>query len=128
MAICSVLTTCFNAAPYLAESIASVLQQTFTDYQFIIVDDGSTDDSLKIMQAYAAKDARIKVVAASHEGRIASLQKGLELVQTVWCAILDEDDVAAPTRQGYVASELMGGSLDWHRSRSLRHKCSIWNS
>ena len=51
-----------NAARYLSESIASMLAQTFTDFEFVILDDASTDDSAAILRDWAARDARIRVV------------------------------------------------------------------
>ena len=57
----SVLTTVYNRAKFLGECIESVQQSRFTDYEHIIVDDGSTDDSVEIAKRYAAQDPRIKV-------------------------------------------------------------------
>lgn len=55
----SVLMTNYNGDKYISEAIESILQQTFTDFELIIVDDGSTDNSWTIIQKYSKKDARI---------------------------------------------------------------------
>jgi len=57
-----VIMPVYNAAHYLKESIESILDQTYTDFSFIIVDDGSTDGSWKILQQYAKRDTRIKLI------------------------------------------------------------------
>lgn len=62
MALVSVVMPIYNADKYLSQAIESVLNQTLTDFELILVDDGSTDKSLEICQAYAEKDYRIQVV------------------------------------------------------------------
>ena len=57
----SILTTCYNRALFLGDAITSVLAQTFEDFEYIIVDDGSTDESIEIATHYAKTDQRIKV-------------------------------------------------------------------
>ena len=60
MSLVSVLTTSFNRADFIGEAIESVLASTFTDFEYIIVDDGSTDDTFEIIQTYAKSDSRIR--------------------------------------------------------------------
>jgi glycosyltransferase involved in cell wall biosynthesis len=59
----TVLMSCYNAVKWLDEAINSILNQTFTDFEFIIIDDGSTDETLKIINSYAENDDRIVVVS-----------------------------------------------------------------
>jgi glycosyltransferase involved in cell wall biosynthesis len=93
----SVLMTMYNASRYLREAIESILQQTFTDYEFIIVDDGSTDSSVKIVESYA--DPRIRLLRLSRTGdMIDAPNEGLALARGEYIARMDADDVALPHR------------------------------
>jgi len=96
----SVLTASYNYARYIGETIESVLAQTFTDWEMIIVDDGSSDNSLEVIQSYAEKDSRIKVFThpdGKNHGLSATLQLGLEKARGEWIAFLESDDQFTPT-------------------------------
>ena len=70
----------FNRAAYLPGAIESILNQTFKNFEFIIVNDGSTDNTDKILTAYAKKDSRIKIINNNrNKGLIDSLNHGLDL-------------------------------------------------
>lgn len=93
----TVLTTVYNGISYLAECIESVLGQTFTDFEFLIVDDASTDGSLECIELY--RDPRIRLVKNDQNmGQAKSLNKGLGLAAGEYIARLDQDDVCLPTR------------------------------
>lgn len=95
----SVVMSVYNAEKYLAQTIDSVLNQTFKDYEFIILDDASTDGTLQIIQDYAQKDARIKVVENKENlGITLSPNKGFGLVQGEYIARHDGDDLSVNTR------------------------------
>lgn len=94
----SVLTSCFNAAAFLAESIESILGQTYRDFEYLLIDDGSTDATLDILNQYAARDDRIVLVRKSNSGLCDSLNVGLRIARGDWIARLDADDVAMPQR------------------------------
>lgn len=94
----SVLMSCFNAADYLPEAIESVLSQTFADFEFVIVDDGSTDRTLDVVRSYAAMDTRIVVVEKRNTGLADSLNTGMRMARGEWIARLDADDIALPIR------------------------------
>ncbi len=96
--VVSVLMSCFNAAHWLDESIVSVLQQTWCDFEFVVVDDGSTDDSLAILRRYSEKDARLVVVSKVNTGLADSLNVGLRIARGDWVARMDADDVCEPER------------------------------
>lgn len=96
--VISVLMPCFNGARWVSESIASVLKQTFTDLELIIVDGGSTDGSVDIIQDYIKRDARIVLINRPGLGLSASLNLGIESARGEWIARLDADDIAEPER------------------------------
>eukprot|EP01037_Dinobryon_pediforme_P002297 gene2297-2335_t len=96
--VISVLMPCFNGARWVSESIDSVLKQTFTDLELIIVDGGSTDGSVDIIQDYIKRDARIVLINRPGLGLSASLNLGIESARGEWIARLDADDIAEPER------------------------------
>ncbi len=92
----TVLMPAYNAAGYIAEAIDSVLQQTFSDFEFLIINDGSTDDTEKIIRQYA--DPRIRLYNQANAGVIGALNNGLELAKADLIARFDADDVCYPDR------------------------------
>ncbi len=87
----------YNAAKYLSASIESILNQTFEDFEFIIINDGSSDDSEKIILSF--KDPRIKYFRNPNNLKlIKTLNKGIELCSGEYIARMDADDIAAPNR------------------------------
>lgn len=96
--IISVLMSCYNASAYLAEAIESILAQTYGDYEFILIDDGSTDDTGDIIREYATRDRRIVVVAKRNTGLTHSLNVGLSLAKGHLVARMDADDISLPER------------------------------
>jgi hypothetical protein len=94
----SVLTSCFNGAEFLEESIESILGQSFRDFEYILIDDGSSDDTPTILRRYAGRDRRIIVISKENSGLTNSLNVGLGIAQGEWIARLDADDIAMPGR------------------------------
>jgi glycosyltransferase involved in cell wall biosynthesis len=95
----SVLMPNFNDARFLPQAIESILGQTFSDFEFIIVDDSSTDDSWDIIQAYAQKDSRIIALRNDRNLKICqTLNRGLALAKGEYIARMDSDDVSLPER------------------------------
>ncbi len=94
----SVLMSCYNAEEWLGASIESVLKQTHTDFEFIIVNDGSQDGTLALARDHAARDARIVVIDKPNTALADSLNKGIERVRGEWIARLDADDLCEPER------------------------------
>ena len=94
----SVVMPAFNAARYVPEAIESVLSQTLTDFEFIIVNDGSTDRTAAILSEYCKRDQRIKVLSRPNRGIAASRNDGLEAARAELIASMDSDDVALPNR------------------------------
>ena len=89
----------YNAEKYLALAIESVLQQTYTDWELLLLDDGSTDNSLSIAQSYAQKDSRIKVISDGKNKNLATRLNELpSLAQGLYLARMDADDIMLPAR------------------------------
>ncbi len=88
----------YNGEKYLEDSIASVLSQTFTNFEFIIINDGSSDKSLFIIQSYQFKDNRIVVVDRENKGLVSSLNEGVSIAKGEYIARMDQDDICFPDR------------------------------
>jgi len=89
----------YNREMFLDEAVQSVLDQTFTEFEFIVVDDASTDNSGTIMEKYAQKDARIKIIKNTKNRGIAySRNRGMKIAQTDLIVIVDSDDINMPQR------------------------------
>lgn len=94
----SVVMSCYNAERWLAESIESVLSQTWRDFEFILVNDGSTDATADIIAQYAEADRRIVPVSKRNTGLADSLNTGIAHARGTWIARLDSDDLCEPNR------------------------------
>ena len=95
----SVLMGAYNCAPYLAEALDSVLNQTFDDFEVVIVNDGSKDNSAEIIKEYAEKDSRIVFIENDRNHGLAyTLNHGLEYVQGEYIIRMDGDDISKPER------------------------------
>ncbi len=93
----TVLMPVYNAEKYLAQAIDSMLQQTFHDFEFLIIDDGSSDSSVAIINAYF--DPRIRLITnESNLGISATLNKGIAMCSTELIARMDADDISYPDR------------------------------
>lgn len=99
MAKISVLLPVYNVEAYVAEALESIQAQTFTDIEIVVVDDGSTDKTLRIVERIASTDLRIKVVRTPRNlGLPLALNLGLRFCQAPFIARMDGDDIALPTR------------------------------
>lgn len=95
----SVIMPVYNAEKFLDESIESILNQTFKDFEFIIIDDGSTDNSLKIIRKYKKKDKRIKVlINKKNQGIAETRNKGLRIAKGKYIVTFDADDISLQKR------------------------------
>jgi teichuronic acid biosynthesis glycosyltransferase TuaG len=89
----SIITPVYNAEEYLAETIKSVLNQSYEDFEYILVDDCSPDNSADIIQRFAKKDDRVKYVKLEeNSGAAVARNKGLELAKGNFIAFIDSDD------------------------------------
>lgn len=90
---------CYNAGKYLEQAIESIISQTYADFEFIIVNDGSSDDSADIIEKWEDRDKRIRVVTNAQNMGIAYVRnQGLELCRGEYIALMDADDIAPPYR------------------------------
>ena len=94
----SVVLPVYNCEKYIAEAVESILCQSFRDFEFIIIDDGSTDGTAALLADYRLRDERVQVYRQENKGHVASLIKGLELAQGKYIARMDADDVSFPER------------------------------
>ena len=89
----------YNAESFLVEAIRSILNQTFTDFEFLILDDASSDRSLEIIQKYAKKDSRIKIFQnKENQGEGFCRNKLVAETKTIYIAWMDSDDISLPDR------------------------------
>jgi glycosyltransferase involved in cell wall biosynthesis len=116
----SVIMSVFNGKDFLAESIQSVLDQSFKNFEFIIIDDGSKDNSLEVIRSYEALDSRIRVITQKNQGLAKSLNVGIENSRGKYIARIDADDLCYESRlqKQFVFMEenpsvdLVGSSVD----------------
>ena len=88
----SIILPVYNVEKYLPDCLTSILNQTYDDFELIIIDDGSTDQSLSICKAYELKDTRIRVYSQCNAGLSAARNKGIDCSQGTYLAFVDSDD------------------------------------
>ena len=98
MPVVSVLMPVYNAERYVGEAVRSILAQTFSDFEFIVIDDGSTDRSGELLSALAAADRRIRLIRRPNTGYLRALNEGLGYCSGEFVARMDADDVSLPER------------------------------
>ncbi|MDP4262633.1 MAG: glycosyltransferase [Bacteroidota bacterium] len=134
----TVLMPAYNAAKYIAEAIASVLEQTFTDFELVIINDGSTDETVSVIRRFS--DSRIRLIEQGRQGISVALNTGLREARGNYIARFDADDICFPERlqkqvsfldnhPGYVLTGCdaeyiaeNGEHLFIHRSAGHRHE------
>lgn len=94
----SVLMPIYNAAEFLPETIDSVLRQSFDDFELLLVNDGSTDDSQQIIDEYASRDKRIIAYKQRNKGLVTTLNETIKKARGVYIARIDADDPSLPNR------------------------------
>lgn len=93
----TVLMPAYNASPYLREAVDSILGQTVSDFELLVVDDGSTDDTVEILRSYS--DPRIRIESTpTNQGVTAALNRGLDLAAGRYIVRMDADDISLPDR------------------------------
>ncbi len=128
----SVLMPVYNSERYVAQAVDSILQQTCQDFEFIIIDDGSTDRSFKILKTYATKDCRIRLFSQTNRGISKTRNELLKHARGEFLAVMDSDDIASSHRLAWQVEFLrqhpevvcVGGAQDWidEAGRLLRHQ------
>ncbi|AFM03612.1 glycosyl transferase [Bernardetia litoralis DSM 6794] len=123
----SVMMPAYNVEKYIGEAIESILNQTFQDYELIIIDDGSVDATYQIMQEYAQKSNKIRVFQnEKNEGLVFTRNRLLELANGEYLAALDSDDISLLDRLEKQVNfldknpdiDLLGGGLEFFRENS----------
>lgn len=109
--VVSVVMAVYNCEAYVREAVDSILAQTFSAFEFIIINDGSTDDTLDILKSY--DDPRIRLTTRKNKGLVASLNEGIDLARGEFIARQDADDRSAPER------------LELQVKRARKTKCEV---
>lgn len=95
----TVLMSVYNDKKYLSESVESILNQTFENFEFLIIDDASTDGSKDLLEEYAKEDSRIKLICnKNNKGLSYNLAEGTSLAKAPWIARMDADDISVKDR------------------------------
>jgi len=117
----SVIMAVKNGGLLMKEAVDSILNQTFTDFEFLIINDGSTDTTLEILQGY--NDPRIKIFSQENQGLARSLNRGFQMAKGDFLARQDHDDISLPNRL-YKQVTYMRSN---HRCGLLGTGAEIWN-
>ena len=96
LGLVSIITPCYNGEKYVAQTIESVLAQTYGSWEMIVIDDGSKDSSAEIVRSYAEKDARITLLQQENAGSAAARNNGIRHAKGQYIALLDSDDLWEP--------------------------------
>jgi glycosyltransferase involved in cell wall biosynthesis len=116
----SVVMSVYNGQAFLSEAIESILGQTLREFEFVVIDDGSTDRTAEILGEYASRDGRLRVLRHENKGRATSLNAGIGLATGKYIARMDADDVAMPYRleeqvdflERHAEVGLVGGAIE----------------
>ena len=108
----SVIVPVYNTAPYLKACLDSLLAQSFRDFEAILVDDGSTDESPAILASYAEKDARFRVITRANGGLSAARNTGVAAATGAYLAFLDSDDAYDPAFLEKMTGKAISEDLD----------------
>jgi glycosyltransferase involved in cell wall biosynthesis len=121
-ALVTVVLPAYNHAKYVVEAIDSIRAQTFDRWELIVIDDGSTDDTLAILQNHVAQcgDPRIRLLAQTNAGSHATLNRGMDMAKTPYLAILNSDDRYASTRLERLINQAQTSSNDTFIVTGLR--------
>ena len=106
----SVIIPVYNGAQFLSETVHSILNQTMKDFELILIDDGSTDDSPRLVDSY--EDERIRVIHQENMGLIGTLNKGISVAKADIIARLDQDDISNPKRLEHQLKAMEEYNLD----------------
>ena len=92
----SFIVPVYNTQQYLNRCFSSIVQQKYEDWEVIVVNDGSTDESLEILQKWALRDRRIKVVTQKNAGLSVARNTGMKYAKSEWIGFIDSDDYIEP--------------------------------
>ena len=112
MPLISVIIPIYNAEKYLSMSLTALKNQTYQNFEAVMINDGSTDESAKIAQKFVQKDSRFKLFEQPNAGGSVARNKGLKLAQGEYIAFLDNDDIYAPNYLETLLSNLQNTGAD----------------
>lgn len=118
----SIIVPCYNQANFLPETLDSVLAQTHSDWECIVVNDGSPDNTAEVAERYASRDSRIRHVFQENRGLSGARNRGLDEATGAWIQFLDSDDILLPeklARQLAVLRQAQGPALSFCDYRYL---------
>lgn len=136
----SIVMPVYNREDFLYESVYSVSNQSFSDFELICIDDGSTDQSLKILKELGAKDQRIKIIEQKNFGRCIARNAGLNTASGKWICFLDSDDgylqnhllqmhtliSKYPTFKAFATEQIIGNKLkEYKKKKYLNDECVL---
>ena len=109
----SIIIPCYNQENYISECLNSVVAQTFKDYEAIVIDDGSTDDSVEVIEKYTKKYENIRLIKQKNQGVIAARNNAIKQAKGKYIYPLDGDDIIANTvlEKSYNAIEAGKGDI-----------------
>lgn len=116
----------YNGMPYLPESLQSVLQQTYPNFEVIVINDGSTDNSLEYVRS--VQDPRLRVISQPNQGITAALNRALAEARTAWLVRLDADDIASPDRLALLVQAIQkhpDAGMFYSDAENYRHSRAI---
>ena len=93
----SVIIPVYNTRQYLSACLDSLLAQTYADLELLFIDDGSTDGSSELLDSFAEKDSRIRVIHQENGGVCAARNRGIAEARGAWLSFIDSDDTLDPT-------------------------------
>lgn len=124
--LASIIVPAYNAEAYLGECVRSILAQTCSDYELIIVDDGSTDATGDIAHCFAKCDGRIRIVRQANRGLSAARNAGVDIAKGQFVAFVDADDALHPYFLEYAIGELTKAKADIFSCPFLRIETKDW--
>lgn len=92
----SIIIPAYNASDYLAETLDSALNQTFSDFEILVIDDGSTDNTVEVVNRYQKLDPRVKLISQENQGVSQARNTGIQAARGQYLAFLDSDDIWFP--------------------------------
>jgi glycosyltransferase involved in cell wall biosynthesis len=108
----SIIVPVYNAGEFLSQNIKSLLRQTYTNFELICVDDGSTDDSLTTLKSFEPEDCRIKVLTQENQGSAVARNTGIRIASGDYIIFLDADDLFSENLVQSVANQIIQYPVD----------------
>lgn len=117
----SVVIPVYNVEKYLKECLDSIVNQTLTDIEIICINDGSTDNSLDILEEYASRDGRIKVFSQENQGHAVATNKGIDMAKGEYIFLMDSDDILKLNALELTYNEISEKKVDFVFFKSLNY-------